>query len=58
MDDNLYHIGSAAEHTGSYIIDSLEQHKLRREEERARLEGGFTAAPSLEELEKELGEDA
>ncbi len=56
MNDNLYHIGSAAEHAGAYICAALKEHEARREEEKAHLEGRFIA-PSLEELERELEQE-
>ncbi|MDR1358815.1 MAG: YidC/Oxa1 family membrane protein insertase [Coriobacteriales bacterium] len=50
MQDNLYHIGSAAEHAGGYLLASLAEHAQRHEEEQAYLEGS-RAVPSLEALE-------
>lgn len=58
MEENLYHVGSAAEHSAAYILGSLAEHQRRHEEERAHLEGGLAVAPSLEELERELGANA
>ena len=58
MEENLYNIGGAAERVGHYILVSLAEHQARHEEERVHLEGSKAFAPSMEDLEKELGEDA
>lgn len=60
MEANLYNVGTAAEHAGAYLLSSLAQHEARREAERLSFEGGLgsSLAPSLEELEKELGSNA
>jgi YidC/Oxa1 family membrane protein insertase len=59
MKESLYSCGEAAERAGSYILTSLAAHRARHEAERAQFEGGLGragAAPSLEDLERELGE--
>lgn len=57
MQDNLFNIGNTAKYAGSYILEALSEHKTRREEEKARFEGSFAVAPSLEELEKGLSKN-
>jgi YidC/Oxa1 family membrane protein insertase len=57
MEENLYHVGSSAEQAGAYIIASLKEHEARRQEEKAQLQDHLFA-PSLEDLEKELGPHA
>ncbi len=57
MQENLYNIGSSAEHAGAYILTSLAEHAERHEAERAHLEGRLSAIPSLEELESAVIEE-
>jgi len=56
MDENLYHVGSAAEHAGAYILEALQQHEKEREADKAHLEGR-SLAPTMEELEEELNKE-